>query len=157
VTVSFPLTRSVPAIRDEHPSYNTGDVDDLIAANQKDGKVRRFFAPLEMFDPPPNGHPGIDDHVNQSQNDPSDPSEDDAQQNGMNCPMDPAGWVRESNLVHGHPLILEQPVRNEMEHQSCFENSQWHGEILWLGSGGGSATIRIVPHIVPRGFDGNGQ
>ena len=48
----------------------------------------------------------------------------------MNRSMNPGRWMIPANLVDRDPLVLEQPVSNQVNHESLLKNGQVHAGFL---------------------------
>jgi hypothetical protein len=71
---------------------------------------------FEYLNPPPYRVTGIYANMQQSQDQTTDPTEEEAQKNAMNASVQPGCGMRQANLIGCHPFVLEQPIRKQMEH-----------------------------------------
>jgi hypothetical protein len=104
-------------------------VEHLVTPNQEDRKIGRRLTLLEILNQPPNWNTRINQHMEDSQGYASDPPQDQTQQHTMDAPMHPSGRVRQSKFFAGHPFILEQPIRDQVNHEGRFESGQGHDRL----------------------------
>lgn len=99
----------------------------LIAADEQEASIRRGLRFLIDPKPPPEGNSSVDQHVDQSQHEPSLPAQRECEQQGVDPGVNPSRRVRQVHFVDCHPFILEKPIRNEVQHQGGFENGHRRG------------------------------
>src|SRR6266496_4743487 len=111
---------------ERNPGGDGRDVQHLI---RPDGDVKRFrsiHAVLVDACPPLQGNPRINDDMKQTEDRSSRPSDRHRQGNCINRRMDPGGRVQQAGFVFRHPIILQQPIRNQMGHERALERSEGH-------------------------------
>lgn len=101
-------------------------MQNLVAANQQNRKVGRSITFLEKLDPPTNRNPRINKHMQDRLHQSADPTEDQPEEHAMYGSVNPGGRMIPADFVDGHPLVLEQPVANQVNHESLLENGQVH-------------------------------
>jgi hypothetical protein len=116
---------------DDDPTGDAADVKHLVTSNQEDWKIGRTLALFKDADPPPNGDASVNQDVEESQDQAAGPPKNQPEKHAVDTAMHPGGGVRQADFVHGHPFILKQPIANQVNHQSRFEEGQAH-EILFV-------------------------
>ena len=89
-----PFLGSLPAGSEDDPPSDAADVEHLITPDQEDRKIGRKLTFLEMPNPPSNRDASIDQDVEERQDHPSDPSQEQSQQDAVDAPMHPGRRVR---------------------------------------------------------------
>jgi len=112
--------------QDFDPAGDDGDVECLIRPHRDARSVGSVGAVFERADPPPERHPGIDEGVQQAESQARTPVERPPEAETMDGPVNPGGWMGQLTLVMRHPVILEQPVRDQMSYERAFEGRQRH-------------------------------
>ena len=89
-------------------------MDRLVGAEADEGGLRRTITFLEDAHPPIYGPTGIEEEVQDAEDDAAPPAQGQPEQERVNGSMDPAGGVAQVCLVERHPVILQEPVRHQV-------------------------------------------
>ncbi len=106
------------------PGADGGQVHDLIGPDADEEGVRGSVAFLEVADPPVEGLTGVDEEVDSAQDQAAFPVQSQSQGEAMEGGVHPAGGVAEVGLVERHPVVLQEPVGDEVGEQGTFEGGE---------------------------------
>ena len=106
------------------PDRDGEDMQRLIQPDHDDLGIGRFAAAFEVADPPVERDAGVDQQVNQAEDQTRGPAQGDGEANEMDDGMDPGGGMPEAGFMGCHPIILQDPIRDQVCHQAFFKGSK---------------------------------
>jgi hypothetical protein len=132
-----------------HPERDATEVDDLVSPNEDVIAERAIGRLSEKSSPETLGDPRVDERVEHAQHNAANPTENKAEKDTVDCSVNPGCRVLQTLFVARHPIVLQQPVADQMGDQCVFKRC--HGDFV----GGFSAVsgMRVLP-LVPSGCEG---
>jgi len=101
-------------------------VHDLVGPDGDVKGFRSLSAILVDSRPPSKGNSCVDDKVKQAKARSSRPADRQREGNGVDRCMNPGGRMQRAVLVFSHPIVLQQPIRNQVSHEGALEQSEGH-------------------------------
>ena len=99
---------------------------DLVRPDRYMERFRHVGAVLENSRPPLQGDSRIDDQVDRAEHHACQPTNGQPKANRVDGRMNPGRRVQQAVFVFRHPVILQQPVGNEVSDERALEGSECH-------------------------------